>query len=385
MPAADAPISNRWLATASEALFTHTSSYQSQVPMAGRQREFSEIAELLTGRGRRVVIVSANLGAGKTFLVQRVFGELTKDDSTPFDESEHTVSVQANSMAEGPYGFTSADGNVLLIEELDRKLSWAQLTSALMAGVRWLEEQRHGAVLLTGDRFLEHPFVAELLDRLDAERTSVALDDLDRPLLVDAIRLRIEQQLQYLGEQPLAAAAEAAERLLSDRWIAAGLLPPTSGQSVATFRDALAALDGLRSKLELTPEPCRLSAQALSGYRDSGLPSRGLRRELEQALSREILAREGAGERMAPLGVEELIALVEQPVGDDDDYDPEVYLEEVVEPLAQSGVLLPLGIPYERGEQYRNRIAGPFLPTTRAFLRAFSTAVERPAAAGGAG
>lgn len=373
------PITNRWVAAEGKVLFVHTSSYHSHVPMAGRERESQAIADLLSTPAKRVVIVSANLGAGKTFLLQRVFRELTKDDATPFNEAEQTVSVQANATVGGPYGFAEPDGNVLLIEELDRKLPYQRLVHALTVGASWLEEQREGTLILTGDRFLEHPAVLEILDRLDAERDVIGLDDLDHALLAEAIGLRIESQLGYRGSQRLAAAQEAAARLLADPWIARGLLPQTT-DSVATFRDALAALDGLRTEIELTDEPCRLRVDALRGYTESGLPRRGLKHELEQALSNEIVRRARQQEQWRPLDIGDLIALIKDHAGDDEDYDPEDYREEVVEPLVTSGVLLPLGIPYFEGVSAR--ISGPFLPTTRTFLRAFGKAATNLAASG---
>lgn len=371
--AGDTEITTRWIAEKGEGLFTHSASYHAHVPIAGRRREMLELTDVVTGHGRRVALLSGNLGAGKTFLLERLFNELTKDDDTPFNEATQVVNVQANSAVKDSYGFERESGNVLVVEELDRKVPSERLFMAVEAAVGWLEVQKDAALILTGDRFLEHPDISEILDRVDAERTVVSMDDLDEQLLGDALRLRIQWKLGYTGREPLPRAVHAAERLLAEPLVRNGLLPPTD-EPVATFRDALAGLDGLRRDLELVDEPCTLPVRSLAAFRDSALPARGLRRELEEAVLAEIIRRARSREQFPPLSVADLIGLVRDGSGEDEDYHEENYRPDVVEPLSQSGVLLPIGIPYADGP--RARIAGPFLPTTRSFLRAFSRLVE---------
>ena len=93
-------------------------------------------------------------------------------------------------------------------------------------------------------------------------------------------------------------------------------------------------------------------------------------------LLEEILQRLEDEEPWTAVDVEGLIDLVgkhvEHLAGGPDDYDPERYFEEVVSPLARTGALLPLGIPYADGV---NAISGPFLPGelfVRALIFAFA-------------
>jgi hypothetical protein len=377
-------ITNLTVAEAKEVVFASSASYTAALPMAGRDAQKQILFDVIARREPHIVSISAPLGAGKTFFLSHVLGELTKARDVAFDEQNDAVTMMANKHFSGSevgsvdpaelatrvlaqrFGDRAAGISVLIVEELDRKSDWEPLFAAVRACVAWAK-QGHGVLVLTGDRLLSNPDIQAELDLSGVPRSEIDLEPLSRELLGEAILLRLAQHLKKraIDEE----IAKAVEGLFYERGIRDGIFP-SLGVPVATFRQALETLRAMSGYLPLDKQPCRLPVHALAPWRTTVTRPSGLALELEKVLFNEVKERYLAQESWRSVEVGDLQALIKDREGDSDEYeDFDYYFDEAIRPLVRSDSLIPMGIPYAGGTGELHRLPGPYVPGGTLFLR----------------
>jgi hypothetical protein len=254
---------------------------------------------------------------------------------------------------------------VIIIEELDRKADRYELETAIEAVSQWLSRDRKA--ILTGDFVLKDP---ELLSGLEAAHPihRIALEPLDRNLLIKAIQLRLYHWLRQAGmgeSDAAAAAAETAPEMFDPRLLGA-LVPPTR-PPVATFREVFGLLQKMAVCLPLNTDACRFTPDTFREW--SVTFARGRRWTAEQAgfveaLNHIIRDRAQQEAQWQALNTDEWAVLIPQNRLSNKEYEPEILM-----PLVRAGVLIPMGIPYSDPQQEK-AICGPYLPSVHTFATA---------------
>ena len=353
------------------------------VPLAGRAGERRALLDAVRDPEIRVFRLWAPVGAGKTFMLNNVWGSLTQSDS--FDERRDYFRTTAGAVLSDALASAFAEREpggraVLAIEEFDRKRRFEPLVQAAERARRWLDEThlKHPLLVLTGDQFLTHPVFDEFFG--DLPTASSTLDPLTGDLLTDALALRIDHakgELSSVAEDGLTlipthqSHVDAMEILVDER-VAGGLVPVTA-PSVATFRDALSTLALLTRHFPPDDERIRIPGSLLTRL---GLerPADGLAGELLAALT-QVMRDEPL---MRQLSVTDMAALArtsfDAPTGHTEEYEDEnYYWEEAIVPLVHAGYLIPLGTPFLTSSSATDpltpgkAIQGPYLPGPKSY------------------
>lgn len=383
------PISNELLATRRDVVFTSSDARHSQVPLAGRRDETAFFLDAVADAELEMIRLSAPLGTGKTFFLNRLWGVIAQEKLFDFDQAADVLmttvpavnqvgTVQAVIDSKG--GIPQRLGRrraIVVIEEFDRKWGFDDLMAAARQATTWLEATSLPSplLILTGDAFLGHTAI----ENLCAGRATRAatLQPLDRDLLIEALARRMDQARGMVvddRDEPSDAAVDAAAAILQDERIGRGLLPPTE-PVVATFRDALVTLGSLADKLPTDRHAVRVPGELLS--RIVQRPT--LSPEADE-LARVVLSRLGDDTFFA-LHTQDLVAMLRRVVSDDElignvpDYeDLEYFREEAIEPLVHGLIVEALGVPYQQFDPSGSPVlepgppvVGPFVPAPSAY------------------
>jgi len=330
------PITNLEVLELRGALFSE--GYQVPAVFANRTAEREELLALIEGAGdRRAVIVADSLGAGKSFLIQMVAGDLghTSAGSWP------TVRNLAN--------LAATDAAFSVVEDFDIKMPYADLTGVLDTIAR-LWQNLPPTVLLVGDHTLRNP---DLLRHLPGEIATVRMKPLDTEFFLHAVGLRVERFTGHKGEIEL-----------FDPEFLAYLLPNTS-PPVATFRETFSILWRMAAHLPLNRAPCRFSGGEFAHLHPfSGIPPESPADRLAKWLLDYIRRVYKPGVPLAALETSMLLEAAGL------DMAPESFEAAVLKPLVSARVLRSVGIPYSRSAGRNDRFPPPYLPSALAFLSA---------------
>jgi len=388
-----ATVSNNTLALQADVIFANSAAYHVALPLAGRATEREQIEGALESGGSQVVVVRAPLGAGKTFLLKAVIGDLamSRPDfnerrdvvwrmATGFEPpnvesrvaSPERLSQWHSDMASAAesIGQKSSGRNpkILVIEEIDRKATLDQVMWSVGVGLMWASQSADRVVVITGDRTLDLEVVAFLIDG-EAERvTRVTLDPLDDQLMQEALESRILAKITGLADEDKrraqSLAHDAARGVLSSDLVRWSAVPRTSTGGLANFRDGLGALRILSRAAPASDHRVDFPDRCVAKLAESGGPA-----ATESPLTARVIDRVATsvkdGIPLTPMGVEELRSLA-------GDSGSTRFHRRVLHPMVQTGLLLPIGVPYttedDRGEL--DPFTEPFLPSYRIVHRA---------------
>jgi hypothetical protein len=383
------PVDNHSIADAAEIIFANSSAYVVELPMVGREDETKILLDALMDAGNpRAISLTAPLGAGKTFFLGTVFGEFSRSNPD-FDERRDRKEVLATDLlTPDEFGldvtpdvdderlrevldlealFDDNDGRkVLVIEELDRKATLAQVRWCAAAGAAWLNRSPDRVLVVSGDATINGRHIAEFLRNV-ARRDHIALGPLDLELLHLALYARIlEKLLKPVNpsgdiEELERLAQKAATEILADNYIRWSAVPSTVPPMLATFREALGVLRGYaqsapshKGSVLFDRELVELIPAFHSGLsnRASALEA-ALGSRVEEDLSKDL--------SLQAYTTDELSDLIGAQGG------PE-FEKRVVRLLVRKSLLSPIGIPYEAefgDDREPTAMAGPYIPSYR--------------------
>lgn len=391
------PVDNHTIAQVAEVVFSNSSGYYVEVPMVGREEETAVLLDILGRDTSDTVAIAAPLGAGKTFFLNTIFGLLRRRDPR-FDERRNVRTVLATDVNPAPLGteweldltgngatadaalddalelpldlephFAGVEGRqVLVVEELDRKATLAQIRWSLASALAWQGRRPGRVVILTGDMTIGGRHVEEFL-RAAFSPFRLTLPPLDLELLRSALVARIHNKLvapsnPTASDREIAEASEvAADQILADDLIRWSVVPIADPALLATFRDSLGVL---RTYAENAPSHEGSVAFDRSLIRSLYLDPGGLAGSMDElagALVNETRRLVVAGKPLRAYSLEELAALAGHEATSS-------YSRRVVRALARKGLLVPLGVPYEdevARDQEPSAFVGPFIPSYR--------------------
>ncbi|HEX8597016.1 MAG TPA: hypothetical protein VF952_00685 [Chloroflexia bacterium] len=358
-------VSNQWVAEYRDKLFANTASYNTEIPMAGRKEPTEQLRRLLTNKdGLNCAVISDLLGAGKTFFLTHARIDLVR--TRQIDEERQIVTLFTDQVGKGRVPDDAARAKVLIIEELDRKKRHGYLLGALEAVVQWLHEDKKA--ILTGDYWLKAPEALKVLEDLRVEH--IPLEPLTKDLLLEAVELRLGHWLQSLGlVQGSKKAKKEASKVVQEMFDPKLLqvLVPRTDPPVATFREVLGLIKDLALSLPLDHEPCRFTVDTFrewdATYRRGRLWS-DEQRFFVEALYQVIRDRAGDGSFWRPLDIDEWLEIIPEAEEFEDDLE-----SEIIAPLARTGALVPMGIPYSDPAREKD-FRPPYLPSVRTFAQA---------------
>jgi hypothetical protein len=343
--------------------------------MAGRKDALEGLRAIVQSKGRtRCAVISDLLGSGKSFLQQKAFGQFATEQL--LNEENEIVNLIVDDLVCGPPPDSKSTARIVVVDELDRKAGYQSIGKALKAVSEWIEGDR--LVVLIGDYSLEDPAHLSVFDGKGGT-TTVDLEPLSESLLREAIGLRlyhwvyqsktpeIQSNKLTLDDVSKSSKEEADEavRIMFDPDFVHALIPPTERQA-ATFRQVLRLLQSMAEYLPLDANPCRFSIDVYRKWVGNSFlirPGHEARDEFVRNLLEEIRARAKRSEAWKLMNTCDWPWLPSVP----NEKQPE-YEAEVLEPLAQANILVPMGIPNEGGIE--NRLPGPYLPSVETFLYA---------------
>lgn len=358
-------LNNRQLSRSAGMIFANDTAYFLELPMAGRQTESQTMRRALSeSHGPRLVTMTASLGAGKTFFLNKMIARHA-DEAPEFDERRNCRWVFATNEVPGvdahgahaerraalceaagliEAGFDRALGlRVLIVEELDRKASLEQLLWSVEAAVEWLTLGGERLLVLSGEA-MALPLCQERLANIEV-RFDIALKALDLALLKEALTARIAHVLikpanAGISDLEARALAESAtDAVLRDEYIRWAAVPAADPPKLPNFREAMGALGELSQIVVVEDDslidfPRRLLAHFASSAVGSGMAGR-----LEAAVLMDVAARIATSGTITAMSIEDLAGLLDS-TGD------EKFRRRAIEPLSRVGLLIPLGVPY---------------------------------------
>lgn len=376
--------SNHDLVEAQTRLFASTAAVQS--PIAGRQAERSALRAAVLDPDIQVYRLWAPVGAGKTFLLNNVWGNLNAGNDIDFDEARDVRRHVATGLSlSTKQTFTDAFPSredrvrsILVIEEFDRKTSFDKLVGVAERARDWLAttDMPSPLLLLTGDAFLTHPIFDELFGSFEGELATV--DALTLALLKRALALRIDRLKGVVDEEPSDASLEDAAAIVHDTRVGAGLVPPTR-PDVATFRDALSTLRLLANAFPPDADGISVPGSLLRRLRIDR-PATGLPGELLSALI-SVMATQEPLNAMQESELATLAQTVDSAlIGEEEEYADAhgYYWEEAIMPLVMGGYLNAVGVPYLTDSSAIDprvagpAVCGPYIPSPKAYRLAYA-------------
>lgn len=376
-------ITNQRISRFAETIFSNSDNdVRRPLPMAGRARALEQfMTAFLNDTGPQVVTLSAPLGTGKTFFLNNAFGRVMNETGFPeaankvvtFGSrgSESQAPNAAELFAERFRGAALSHRLVLVVEELDRKGQFRDLIGTVAESLKWLSYTSKGLLVLTGDRFLEHPEVRILLDASTVPVEQIELEPLNHDLMTEALTLRLGM-LSQDGETD-SDATSAARAILRESVVEAAVLPPTS-PATANFREAFGLLLEMSPYVDRTIEGVSFPTSLLRD-RATRLRLRARQRSVDEAILSRIDAAVRNNRLVEPFSEVELQQEAE------DASELREFRRNVLFSLVTGQVLVPQGIPYLsdgctcEDEPY----VGPYLPKQNTFLRALDTHVRAEA------
>jgi hypothetical protein len=361
-------VTNSLIVSKAPDVFDNLGAYQ--VPMAGRQEELQGIIQNLELPEPTVTVVSAPLGSGKTFLLNQCFGTLLPRG---FDDNRNRYTVFASRekmpdrrkvplAKEISSRLNDADTRfrrICIVEELDRKSKFPVLESVLSEALGWLESDPTGSLILTGDRFLEHPTVTEQIAATKFPRKDVSLAPLDRELMLEAIALRVNQ-IVLKRDSSFESALPAAEALLSDPLVESCVIPATA-PGIANFREAFGLMRRMSDHVDLDVSGIdfgRRFLRRLTSERDLLAGQRRTEEIVLERVRRSLLS----GTPVSEISLESLLT------SSGSEYTEADYRKSVVDSLVRLRCLVPMGVPYLVDSSVSGKNVGPYLPKQDVFV-----------------
>lgn len=389
-------VDNATLQRNRDIVFANSAAYHVELPMAGREAENELLTNALTSGARQLISIHAPLGAGKTFFLNKVLGahaaatagfeELANvkyslattidpgddSDGEPDDDGEL---LDAATFREHPLvleraagydqKFQGVDGlHVLIVEELDRKATLGQVVWTTASALAWLDRGDDRLLILTGDATTRNSRFSALLDTVPG-RSSISLDPLEIDLLEDALTSRLLDKVvepaagaDVPEDRRAEIAREAAQQILADELIRLCAVPLTDPSSLATFREALGALRDVCSAAPGSVGALTLDRSLVRSFSRGPMAPTGSAADIETELLTYVRGQIEAGAPLEPLSVEDLAAMVGADAAKD------TFRRRTVAAVAQLGLLVPLGVPFEERDGRGNLIthAEPFIP-----------------------
>ncbi len=372
-----AEITNKTISRHADLVFANDDQYQIDIPMAGRQDELDKLLVVMETAEPCVVMLPAALGSGKTFFLRKAFGRLSTQTGFPERENRHEIYGSRGRMARQPATvdnlkarFAAAKpghARALVVEELDRKGAFADLIWSIEQALAWAITTPSAVLVLSGDRFLEHPAVSAMLEGAGLPVVSIEFPPLDRGLMVEALALRFATKILEEREQKLSAAAErAALAVLAEPAIEGSVLPPAE-PPVANFREAFGLLKEL----------CSHVPRAFNGVLfDAALIKKSAR---EPRLLPELRAADAFIVDHVRAALQNRRAVTSLSLEDLQnaagvDLDADEFRRMIADPLVRAQVLVPNGVPYLDGAEKPDwQNVAPYLPRQTTFVRAWAT------------
>ncbi|HEV7721290.1 MAG TPA: hypothetical protein VGO60_08400, partial [Iamia sp.] len=346
---------------------------QTSVPMAGRSGAAETLRRIVTTPGPSVVTLSAPLGAGKTFFLDTVFGEMYRELAFPVDDNRYRVQATEEEIPPADHperrvvervrealgGASPEHPRVLVIEELDRKGDYEVLLWTVAQGLEWLADAGDATLILTGDGFIFHPEVVEALRTSGLPATTIDLEPLDEDLMCDALALRFQQAIlrQNPAREPDEEGLAAARAVLRHRPVATAVVPP-SDPAAANFREAFGLLRLWTDNIERAVPGIEFPASLIDLTAEDPPLFDVPAQRVDQWLIARVREELASSRPMTPITIEEL----RQAEGSD--LDDEDLFDEVIWPMNNAQMLVPLGIPFlgPDGPDPELDMPAPFLP-----------------------
>ncbi len=371
-------ITNKEVSRFRETIFANNNKDISRAfPMAGRNEEFAAYKTVFQGEGPHIVTMSGLLGSGKTFFLDAARGRLV--DSLGFPEHRNAHRVNGTDGGESADDlarrFSDADPvhRVLLeLEEMDRKGEFSVMLRALCSAVDWLRTTRDGLLVVTGDRFLDHPAVVGALTDTGVPITAIDLEPLSRDLLTQSLCLRLGLIAEH-GEPLSPTEIEgAAQQILGDVRFERTLLPLTAPPT-ANFREAFGLLKNVAGEINRQHSGVAFLLSDVVKLAPRVNPARTPEQErVDAEMRRRVLEMLDGGSVMIPMETDEL-----RSIAGTSDAGPELFWN-LIQPLVTGQVLEPVGVPFwdSGAVDDEMKYVGPFLPRQKTILRVLRTLRE---------
>jgi hypothetical protein len=410
-------VNNSMLARQGEVVFSNSSAYHVELPMAGRRAETEILTAALSAEGPRLVTMRAPLGAGKTFFLNAIIGQFSREQAKAgvafderrnikhvfatstkplqlpddpddpghpvYDDAGEHVDAAAPDLEDRAQGFEDQfdgldDGlRLLIVEELDRKATLGQILWTVAGALRWLARGGDRLLVLTGDGVIDHPRVQGLVADVE-QHSHIELAPLDQNLLLEALQARILDKVvtpadtEVPEDERAAAARAAAQQVIASEYVRWAAIPEAERNALATFREALGALRRVCSVAGATTEGVEFPPELVGTLRPDDVAPRGDAGTLAQALTDDVKRRIAASEPLQPLTVLELADLIGA------EPSPR-FRRRAVDALVRIGLLTPLGIPFsESDERGPMPFAEPFVASYAVVHRALVELVDSP-------
>lgn len=347
-------ITNRDLKRCCPQVFTYSAQYQA--PFYGREKSISEMQRKVEKlKSGEVLCISEPLGTGKTFLVNHLIAE--NKISVPRGASFLTV----REIADNKDSINRFPGDVLVVDEADIKLTYSKLQVGLGNLEGFIKKYGKRAIVI-GDFSLKDPEIGGILEN---KEFLLDFEPMDREFVEGVLVQRFHAFMGEFIDVDFSLDSVIDSELIG-RYIA-----PEWMKNVNSFRgmfslfqevvnnDRYVRFNSDKAFLELS-----MFKEYLADDNSLGLDEEEQQEFLE--VFRAMLKSEYADGSGISRGftVDELYGLVEEA---DIDVEYEDFAEDILYPMAMSGLIVSVGVP-RKGENGFVRRPEPYVPSIKLML-----------------
>jgi hypothetical protein len=348
-----ATITNRDLVQSGSAIFDNTGSYAFKGAFANREVSTEFIVGSLQEGAPKTLIVSDLLGAGKTFLIEKIrqsYGEHPGTQPVDITSADFYRKIKDKLEVKDKTGKLTP---FIVIDEVDNKSDLDDLRNALTE-LSDLRVSERVPIIVLGDYTLRSGRLDEFVGI--GEGKLVPMEQLTREFFVLSVSMRVKSVLNRAdGDEELGS-------IFEDDFLRR--LVPDLEKPCATFRQTLQLLRELIPLLPGTTDAACFSLPLFGKYwKDRVVPHLSERPRTAYVRLRNFVAEIQGGDpsretlQLQPVSSIELADIMGMKDMDIDDF-IDLYLV----PLVRKGLLRYLGNPFEKGEDENARYPEPYLP-----------------------
>lgn len=345
-------ITNKDLKRCAPQVFTYSAQYQA--PFYGRERSIAEIQEKASQLEKgSVLCISQPLGTGKTFLVNHLISE----SKIPVPRGAAFLTVR--DIADNKDVLARFPGDVLVVDEADIKLTYDKLTRGLDNLKTYIGENNKSAIVI-GDYSLKDP---EIGGKIEKSVFVLDFDPMDKKFVEGVLLQRFETFMKEFLDVDFSLESVIDPKLISS-------IAPEWMKQANSFRgmfslfqevvnsDRYVRFNSDKAYLELT-----MFKDYLASDSDMGLEE-DEQIEFLTAFKEMLRSEYPAGSGIKGFTTEELYNLAEVA---DIDIEFDDFAEDIIYPLARSGLIVSCGIPYKGNNGFVRR-PEPYVPSLKLML-----------------
>ena len=345
-------ITNKDLKRCAPQVFTYSAQYQA--PFYGREKSIAEIqkkaAQLESGKA---LCISQPLGTGKTFLVNHLISE----EMIPVPRGAAFLTVR--DIADNKEVLARFPGNVLVVDEADIKLTYDKLTRGLSELQTYLDENDKSAIVI-GDFSLKDRRIG---DKLKSKDYIYEFEPMDKPFVEGALIQRFETFMKEFLDVDFSLDTVIDPKLINS-------IAPEWMKQVNSFRgmfslfqevihsDRYVRFNSDKAYLELS-----MFKDYLASNSDMGLEE-DEQIEFLNAFKEMLRSEYPGGSGIRGFTTEELYYFAEAA---DIDIAFDDFAEDILYPMAMSGLIVSVGNPY-KGDGGFIRRPEPYVPSLKLML-----------------